>query len=93
MRKRVRREWVWIVVLAVVILFTLITSGCYSPTATAAPKKDQQSDKDKAIKKYNFKIIHLDWRGVYFVQFDGHDYLQIDEHFVHTASCPGLHGE
>ena len=60
---------------------------------TAAPeeKRDRKSEQAKAREKYAFDMIYFDWRGVYLVKLQGHEYLRAGDFIIHTASCPGEH--
>jgi len=72
-------------------VFCLVLFGfvaCSSRPAT----EEYQSDQDVAREKYKFDMIYFDWRGVYLVKLQGHEYLRSGDFILHTASCPGRHG-
>lgn len=81
-RKRVPREWLWVVILAIVILFTCLLTGCgISDTGTSPDTKDEAE-----VEKIKGTL------ALYKMSFEGHDYIvfnQVD--IIHSASCRGRH--
>ncbi len=82
--------------LSFIILALAGLAGCYSatdrPSSTEAPaKKGYLSDQDAAREKYDFDMVYFDWRGVYLIKLQGHEYLRAGDFILHTSSCPGVH--
>ena len=81
------------------IVMAVLQLGCSSDSnsnenfETAAPeeKRDRQSEQAKAREKYAFDMIYFDWRGIYLVKLQGHEYMRSGDFILHTASCPGEH--
>jgi len=87
---RVPREWVWVVILVAVLVITLF--GCADPSGEP-PVATYKSEQNKAREEHKFDVIYLDWRGIYLIEFEGHDYLKAGDFFRHTVSCRGIHDE
>lgn len=100
-RKRIAREWLWLMILVFVAGFALLLGGC-SPVqeikqaAEIETKKVERGFERSAryLEKFKFNYTQLN-NGVYLVEFDDHHYLAkggYDSSLLHTASCPGYHG-
>lgn len=70
----------------VIILLTLLASCVVDDTF--APAKQGNN-----IEEYQFESIRLNFRGVWIIKLQGHEYLNVNGHVIHTVSCPGAHDD
>ena len=81
MRKRVRREWLWVVVLLITIMFAVLAGCGISDTGTSPNTKEEaEAEKIKGTV------------ALYKMSFEGHDYIVYNNvGLIHSASCRGRH--
>ncbi len=79
-------------ILAIVIVFTCITSGCITSPRSQRVEKARQ-ERAAANAEYGYRAIYLGYPSIYLVKFEGHDYLTrgSNSHLLHTVSCKGVH--
>ena len=89
MRKRVAREWLWVVILVIVAAFTFLTMGCASQERV----NEARVQRGLANSDYRYAMVYLGYPSVYLLKFEGHDYLTRGgaSHILHTVSCKGDH--
>lgn len=92
MRKRVAREWLWVMILVIVATFTFLTMGCATQERVDQARQIRRLTNTET---YRYSMIYLGYPSVYLLKFEGHDYLTRggDSYMLHTVSCRGVHSE
>lgn len=85
MRKRVSRTWLWVVILAIVIVFTCLISGC-----SQIHKTEEQRHEDFIRSRetyYAEYFIEIDYKGHTYIYYRRFDYMGL----THAGHCEGSH--
>ena len=85
MRKRVAREWLWVLILVIVAVFTFLTAGCSQMGKT---EEQRREDFIRGRETYYAKyFVEIEYRGHTYVYYSRNERMGM----THAGHCKGSH--